>query len=271
MPNKRRFEQAHVDAFARALGDTAIGLTGGEIGHLLSVCRMSPHDPGQGITKWQRIQIAFASDQNARGDRTGILEFIRQAMNPAMHLNNPERHDRMRHDLNKALSLAGLECDEAGKLYKVDAATTVNEAENRARALRGGLERRGVHHEVLRFAQAEWLADDYFHAVQEAAKSVADRIRKSTGLLDDGAALVDRAFGGDQPMLTINPRFTKSERDEQSGFCNLLKGLFGMFRNPTAHEARINWHVTETDAEDLMSLVSLIHRRLDTATMPPRT
>ena len=33
----------------------------------------------------------------------------------------------------------------------------------------------------------------------------------------------------------------KSERSEQSGFANLLRGTFGMFRNPTAHEARINW------------------------------
>jgi uncharacterized protein (TIGR02391 family) len=82
--------------------------------------------------------------------------------------------------------------------------------------------------------------------------------------------LVDRAFGGDKTMLVINQGSTKSERDEQSGFCNLLKGLFGMFRNPTAHEARINWHITEEDAEDLMSLASLIHRRLDSAIMPPR-
>lgn len=71
-------------------------------------------------------------------------------------------------------------------------------------------------------------------------------------------------------MLAINRRSTKSERDEQSGFCNLLKGLFGMFRNPTAHEARINWQMAEADAEDLMSLVSLIHPRLDAAVMPPR-
>jgi len=206
-----------------------------------------------------------------RENRTGILEFTRQAMNPAMHLRDRERHEQMRHKLNRALSLAGLECDEAGNLYVVEATATVKAAENRARSLRAGLERRGVHPEVLRFCAAEWLADDYFHAVLEATKSVADRIRKRTGLLEDGAGLVDRAFGGDQPMLAINPRSTKSERDEQSGFCNMLKGLFGMFRNPTAHEARIHWHVTEADAEDLMSLVSLIHRRLDASVMPPRT
>ncbi|WP_245518726.1 MULTISPECIES: TIGR02391 family protein [unclassified Mesorhizobium] len=44
-----------------------------------------------------------------------------------------------------------------------------------------------------------------------------------------------------------------------------------MFRNPMAHEARINWAMSKEDAEDLLSLVSLIHRRLDAASMPPRS
>ena len=71
-------------------------------------------------------------------------------------------------------------------------------------------------------------------------------------------------------MLAINPRKTKSEKDEQKGFVNLLVGAYGMFRNPTSHEARIHWPMAQQDAEDIMSMVSLFHRRLDDATMPPR-
>jgi len=71
-------------------------------------------------------------------------------------------------------------------------------------------------------------------------------------------------------MLAINPLKTESEKGEQKGFANLLRGTFGMFRNTTAHEARINWPMTKDDAEDLLSLVSLIRRRLDAARMPPR-
>src|SRR3546814_4701049 len=103
--------------------------------------------------------------------------------------------------------------------------------------LRADLEGRGVHADVLKFCRAELLADDYFHAVQEAVKSVADKMRTRTGLTDDGAPLVDRALAGDPPLLAINPRSTASERSEQSGFANLVRGTFGMFRNPTAHEA----------------------------------
>jgi hypothetical protein len=43
-----------------------------------------------------------------------------------------------------------------------------------------------------------------------------------------------------------------------------------VFRNPSAHEARILRAMTKEDAEDLMSLASMIHRRLDAATVRPR-
>ena len=120
------------------------------------------------------------------------------------------------------------------------------------------------------FCREELLADDYFHAVLEAVKSIADKIRTRTGLSDDGNTLIDRALAGELPMLVINPLKTESEKSEQKGFTNLLRGTFGMFRNTTAHEARIHWPIGKDDAEDLLSLVSLIHRRLDAAHMPPR-
>jgi hypothetical protein len=43
-----------------------------------------------------------------------------------------------------------------------------------------------------------------------------------------------------------------------------------MFRNVTSHEARIYWTMTRDDAEDLLSVTSLIHRRLDAALTPGR-
>lgn len=147
---------------------------------------------------------------------------------------------------------------------------TIAQAERRAEDLRADMMRRGVHPDVVRCCRPELLAGDYFHAVLEAVKSVADKLRTRTGLLDDGAALVDRALGGEPPMLAINPRATKSEVDEQKGFVNLVTGVLGMFRNPTAHELRTKWPIGREDAEDLLSLASLIHRRLDAAQMPAR-
>ncbi|WP_118856109.1 TIGR02391 family protein [Sphingomonas mesophila] len=255
------FSQDQLEAIAGALGDTTYGLTNPEIEFLLQSAKMI--DPGK-TTKRVRIYNAFAESQNTKRNRTHVLQFIRLAMSPARYSREPERFEPMRAALNQALAFAGLVVDETGQLTPVSAATTLPEAQRRSRELRADLEGRGVHPDVLAFCRVELLADNYFHAVQEAVKSVADKIRHLTGLTDDGGALVDRAFGG-QPMLMINPWQTLSEKGEQSGFANLVKGAFGMFRNPTAHEARIHWIMTKEDAEDLLTIVSLIHRRLDAA------
>lgn len=235
---------------------------------MLASCRIEDVDPTG--TKRHRLYNAFANDQNKRKDRTCILGFIRKAMKPERFVRCSDRFEPMRARLNQALAFAGLAVDATGTLDKVEQARTLSEAQRRAQELRADLSTRGVHPDVLRFCREELLADNYFHAVMEAVKSVADKLRTRTGLTDDGATLVDRTLTGDPPMLAINPLKTESEKSEQKGFAHLLRGTFGMFRNTTAHEARINWPMTKEDAEDLFSLVSLIHRRLDAATMPPR-
>jgi uncharacterized protein (TIGR02391 family) len=118
-------------------------------------------------------------------------------------------------------------------------ARTLTEAEAMASALRKVLVERNVHADVLKFCRAELLVDNYFHAVFEATKSVAEKLRQKTGRLgSDGAALVDEALGIGKagcPRLAFNSLTTESERNEHSGLMNLIKGLFGAFRNTTAH------------------------------------
>lgn len=261
------FTQDELEAIAGALGHTEDGLTGAEIAFLIASAKMA--DPGE-MTKRHRLYNAFAESQNTKQNRTHVLEFIRKAMRPARYSRQPERYEPMRARLNAALAFAGLVVDETGKLSSAQRADTLPEAQRRARDLRRDLEGRGVHPDVLAFCRAELLADDYFHAVQEAVKSIAAKIRDKTGLSDDGNTLVDRALGGDAPMLAINARVSVSERSEQSGFANLIRGTFGMFRNPTAHEARVRWPMNKEDAEDILTVVSLIHRKLDVSHMPPR-
>jgi len=104
--------------------------------------------------------------------------------------------------------------------------------------------------------------------VFEATKSVADKIRKKSGLTTDGARLVDEAFGfraGSHPVLAFNTLQTETEMSEHRGLVNLLKGLFGTFRNTTAHAPKIKWIIKEQDAFDMLTLTSLLHRRLDEA------
>src|SRR5206468_5461252 len=132
-----------------------------------------------------------------------------------------------------ALAFSGLAVDAAGQIYAVDRAQTLSEAQRRADELRADLTTRGVHPDVLRFCRAELVADNYFHAVLEATKSIADKLRVKSGLSEDGAKLVDATLCGSAPRIAINDLLTDSQRSEQSGFANLVKGVFGMFRNPT--------------------------------------
>jgi uncharacterized protein (TIGR02391 family) len=83
-----------------------------------------------------------------------------------------------------------------------------------------------------------------------------------TGVQADGASLVDRVFAIERPLLAFNTLRTETEKSEHKGFSALLKGCFAAVRNPLAHEPKILWE-GEDDAADYLSLISLLHRKLD--------
>ena len=197
-----------------------------------------------------------------------MLHFVQEAMAPVRYREETEIFDSRRHEVNVALAFAGWQLGEDGKLRTADKAATLTEAQVRGGRLRMELQRRAVHHDVLRFCHAEFLQRNYFHAVLEATKSVAEEIRQRTGLQGDGGALVDAAFGkgpSDHPMLAFNSLQTDTERSEHTGLMNLMKGALGTFRNPTPHAPKISWEVKERDALEALTLLSMIHRRLDGA------
>ena len=167
-----------------------------------------------------------------------------------------------RKELNIVLAFSGLEYGADGRFRTCAAAQTLDQAEERARTLRAKFQGRRIHAEVLKYCRAELLQDNYFHAVFEAAKGLAQRIREMSGVHLDGAALVDRVFNIDHPILAINSLRTETEKSEHKGFAALLKGCFAAVRNPLAHEPKILWQ-GEDDAADYLSLISLLHRKLD--------
>ncbi len=266
MPRENPFNQGQLEAVAKALGHTNEGLSGPEIGHTLASCKIPDIDPSN--TKWKRLYNALAAEQGKRGCANHIIGFIHISMKPVRWSGKRTQFEQLRTQLNAALLFAGLELCEDGGVRRTNAVTTLTEAEKRANRLRGALEDRGVHADVLRFCRAELLQENYFHAVLEASKSVANKIRTKTGLTSDGASLATEAFGLGRnctPRLAINTLSNETELGEQRGFTNLLVGLFGTFRNPTAHAEKIYWPITEQDALDILSLVSLVHRKLDEA------
>jgi uncharacterized protein (TIGR02391 family) len=186
-------------------------------------------------------------------------------MNPVSYARNQQAFEWRRDELNVVLAFSGFYIREDGKVVHSTRESTLTGARARAGRMRAALEHRNVHPEVLKYCRAEFIQENYFHAVLEAVKGVAERIRVLSGLVSDGAELINEAFGIKAPILAINALVTDSEKSEHKGFGQLLIGLFGMVRNPTAHAPKIIWPMPEEDALDILTLVSLVHRKLDRA------
>ncbi|MBK6999467.1 MAG: TIGR02391 family protein [Rhodoferax sp.] len=260
------FDLGVLQSISDVLGATDHGFSGSEIGRYLRECNI--HDPFPTHTKRLRIFEALKEKQTIDGCGNHVAAFIQYSMNPVRHHDAREWFEDTRSKLNHVLAFAGLELRDNGKLHQVEKAETHSQAVARASTLREHLLIRKVHPDVLRYCREELLVDNYFHAVFEATKSVADKIRTLSGLTSDGSGLVDEVFSFKSaiPFLALSSLRTESEQSEQKGFMNLLKGLFGTFRNTTAHAPKITWKIEEQDALDILSLVSLVHRRLDSAT-----
>lgn len=240
---------------------TARSLSGTQIGRLLQEIRVEDVDPGN--TKWKRLYNALATTQNKHGIGNHIIQFINVAMNPVSYARERDAFIWRRDELNVVLAFSGFYVRDDGKVGHANRATTLDAARARAGKLKSALESRSVHDEVFKYCRSELLDDNYFHAVFEATKGVAQRIRELSGLGTDGSELVTRAFLGQNPVLALGALNTESEKSEQRGFANLLIGLFGAVRNPLAHAPKTNWPMSEQDALDIFSLVSLVHRKLD--------
>ncbi len=247
------------------LADTSTGLTGSEIGRYLQYCGIL--DPEPLLTKRIRLFQALHKRQTEDRCANNVISFVQNSFSPVLYTDNREYFESKRKEINSVLAFAGLQFNDDGRVQKVQPVKSLSEASERADRLRHILNERGVHSDVLRFCKEELLVKNYFHAVLEATKSVAEKIRSVTGLTSDGASLVDEAFifKNRIPHLALSSLTSESEQSEQKGFVNLLKGLFGTFRNPTAHAPRLTWEMNEQDALDILAIVSLAHRRIDSA------
>jgi len=267
------FSEEQLRRLCDILGATNGGLTNKEINRLLSSAQIEdpysrlPKSPEfyYPISKRKRLYQALLQRQIQDQCGNNVANFLVKAMNPVRFVQNRSQYEYMLSELNKVLSFSGLSIGEDGKLRTINKATTLTEAEQRANRLKLKLIERDAHADVLKFCRAELLQDNYFHAVLEATKSLAEKIRIKARLDGDGSRLVDDVFGfkREKPRLAFNSLLSETERMEQKGLMNLMKGMFGTFRNVTAHAPKVTWEMSEQDALDLLSLASYLHRRID--------
>ena len=259
-------DSVQLDTICRILADAA---THRDLTLLFRDARIREAVPAEGHPKWERMLAALVARQENDKAGNATLAFIARVLDPRRFQDRADEYADMRERVNVQLAFLGFQCAEDGKIRHSKAALTLSEAEERASDLRAELRRRGVHPDVLDYCRAELMQQDYFHCVLEAAKSVSTKLRAKTGLTGDGARLIDEAFSLKNPRLALNSLRTESERSEQTGFANLLKGIFGVFRNVTAHEARVRWAVDKADALDALTMISYAHRRVDETVVVP--
>lgn len=251
------FPEGQIEALARLLGECGSGT---DITRVLQD-RGLVDNSGES-TKWRRLYWVFLDCQRQHGCANRIIDFIQSFLIPAQFVGRSDEFEAHRQQLNTILAFSGLQYGQDGKFHQCDTARTLDEAEERVRTIRAKFQGRRIHSEVLKYCRGELLQDNYFHAVFEATKGLAQRIRDMSGIQADGAALVDRVFSIERPVLAINSLQTETEKSKHKGFASLLKGCFAAARNPLAHEPKVLWQ-GEDDAADYLSLISLLHRKLD--------
>ncbi|ALG09694.1 TIGR02391 family protein [Kibdelosporangium phytohabitans] len=258
-----------VEGVADVLGHTDHGMTGSQITRLLA--ELNIPDLQQRDTKRVRLRHALLAAQDKDGTAGSVVAFVNRSMEPVRYRDNPSLWTSRQAALNEVLVFEGFRVDEAGRVQQGRHAETLSQATQHASNLRAELRRRGTHKDVLHYCTTELLQKNAFHAVLEATKSVFDKLRLRTGCCGDGAKLIELTLcPGDDPPLAVNGLSSHSELDEQKGFANLLKGVNSMFRNPVAHDPRLKRTVTDEELLELLTMLSMVHRRLDTAQLRRR-
>lgn len=253
------FTNAQITQLSHLFGDEI--MTGSEISRVLE--RVGIQDNSGASTKWRRLEYAFTERQNRDGAGNAILRFIQEVLAPVNYVQNQDTSEDRRSRLNGILSFSGIQYRADGQFERITVAKTIDDAQKRVQSILPKLRQRGVHGRVLQYCTEELLKENYFHAVFEATKSLADRVRQMTDLEGDGTTLYDRAFSTSAPYLVLNNLQTESERSQQVGFCLMLKGINSMVRNVTAHTPKIKWIIEEDEAIDILTTISFLHKNLD--------
>ena len=222
-------------------------------------------DNGEGTNKPDRIYYSLKARQLQDGCGNNVLNFITRVVSPKRYTNDIE-FEKHRTAINEKLLYEGIEIDKSGISKIVTKAETISEAKLRSSRIKEKVHGIGIHSDILPYCESEWLNENYFHAILEITKSVAEKLRQKSGYTNDGASLVDSCFGlgsDRKPMLAFNLLKTDSEVSEHTGFANFIKGFFSMYRNPKAHDPKLLEDTQLTEMTEVLVVATIIQNKLD--------
>jgi uncharacterized protein (TIGR02391 family) len=256
--------------------DSKHGLTKTELSRTLQQCLIIAVDDGCrnigngvayqiGLNKRDWLYNCFVNEINTKQTYTRIYTFIESTLNPISYtsVEKRDKYQWLYEEINKVLLLVGLQVQKDGKISSAPKASTLDEVDRRVNSLHKKLYDRSIHPEVSKYCIKDYLRKDYFDAVFEASKGLAERVRQITGLTKDGGELFQTAFSTKDPYIFFNTLKTESELSEFKGLKELLEAIFHLVRNPEAHTPKVNWKVDETKALDILTLISFAHKYLD--------
>jgi len=271
---EKMLDQQQLKAVCDVLAHTSEGFSKSELSGLLQQSQITLIDDGKssngytytlGLNKRDWLYNCLANEINTNKSLQRVFDFISKALNPVAFTvqSNREKYLHLLEETNKVLLLAGLSVSKEGKVVDVVQAKTLDEVDRRMNHLKRELYNRAIHNEVQKYCIKDYLRKDYYDAVFEAAKGLAERVRQITGLSSDGGELFQKAFAKSDPYLFFNSLQTDSEKSEFTGVKELLEAIFHLVRNPAAHTPKINWMIEETKALDILTLISFAHKYLD--------
>ena len=271
---QKHLDQQQLKAICDILAHTSQGLTKSELTLLLGQCNIASVDDGSrrsstsyqfGLNKRDWLYNCLVNELNKSHSFVKVFIFIKAALNPALYTTSEkrEKYFHLLEETNKVLLLVGLSVDPNGRLIETVPAESLTEVDIRVNRLTKALYDRAIHSEVKKYCVKDYLRADYYDAVFEASKGLAERVREISGLTTDGGNLFQTAFSTNDPYLFINLMETESERSEFIGLKELLQSIFHLVRNPAAHTPKVNWKTDETKALDILTLISFAHKYLD--------
>lgn len=271
---KKTLDEQQLKAICDVLAETSSGYTKPQLSRLLQQSGIEAVSDGRsntaqgytlGLNKRDWLYNCLATEINNKHSLSKVYLFLEKALNPVAFTdeNSRAQYSYLLEGTNKALLLAGLEMTREGKLIEVAQAKTLDEVDRRVNSLQRQLYLRAIHSEVQKYCIEDYLQRDYYDAVFEAAKGLAERVRIISGLTTDGGTLFQTAFSKNDPYLFFNSMQTDSEKSEFTGLKELMEAIFHLVRNPAAHTPKINWKVDEAKALDVLTLISFAHKYLD--------
>lgn len=256
-----------IDNICDIIADTHTGLTNAQITKLLKQSYIKEYCPSNDAkpNKRKTLSESLKEEQQKNKCSNNILTFLTKVMESDFVATDPDKFKDWKKRINEQLAFEGYELQDDASLKDIEKASTISNIIINPANLKKALEERNAHELIFNYCTDDLLKhNNYFHSVLEATKGLLKRIKELSGTEKNGQDLIEHVFSN-TPTVKINAYQNQSEKNEHHGFKSLLIGLCAMFRNPTAHELKDDWPISEQDALEILGIISYCHRRLDKA------